>query len=45
MQRIPNDEIVFCHDHKQFHISRLTVADPDSSDSSRLDSNERYASI
>ena len=34
MQRIAIDEIVFCHTHKQFHLSHVTVADPDSSDSS-----------
>ena len=48
MQRIPIDEIVFCHTHKQFHqilLSHVTVADPDSSDSSRLDPNERYPRI
>ena len=39
MQRIPIDEIVFCHTHKQFHLSHVTVADPDRSDSSRLYSN------
>ena len=44
MQRIPIDETVFCHTHKQFHLSRVTVADPDSSDSSRLYPNERYTS-
>ena len=39
MQRIPIVENVFCHTHKQFHrilLSHVTVADPDSSDSSRL---------
>ena len=35
MQRIPVVENVFCHTHKQFHLSHVTVADPDSSDSSR----------
>ena len=35
MQHTPIDEIVFCHTHKQFHLSHVTVADPDSSDSSR----------
>jgi hypothetical protein len=44
MQHIPIDEIVFCHTHKQFHLSHVTVADPDSSDSSRLYPNERYIS-
>ena len=44
MQRIPINEIVFCHTHKQFHPSHVTVADPDSSDSSRLYPNERYSS-
>ena len=33
-------EIVFCHTHKQFHLSHITVADPDSSDSNRLYPNE-----
>ena len=32
----------FCHTHKQFHPSHVTVADPDSSDSSRIYPNERY---
>ena len=32
MQRISVDEIVFCHADKQFHLSHVTVADPDSSD-------------
>ena len=32
---IPIDEIVFCHTHKQFHLSHVAVADPDSSGSSR----------
>ena len=41
---IPMNEIVFCHTHKQFHISHVTVADPDNSDSSRLYPNERYIS-
>ena len=41
MQHIPIVEIVSCHTHKQFHPSHVTVADPDSSDSSRLYSNER----
>ena len=50
MQRIPIDEIVFCHTHKQFHLPHIMVADPDSSDLSRLYPNEcyrseRYASI
>ena len=27
MQRVPIDEIAFCHTHKQFHISHVTVAD------------------
>ena len=44
MQRIPVAENVFCHTHKQLHPSHLTVADPDSSDSSRLYPNERYRS-
>ena len=44
MQRIQIDEIVFCHTHKQFHLSHVTVADPDSSDTSRLYPNERYES-
>ena len=30
MQRITMDEIVFCHTHKQFHLSHVTVADPES---------------
>ena len=42
MQHIQNDEIVFCHTHKQLHLSHVTVADPDSSDSNRLYPNERY---
>ena len=41
MQRIPTDEIVFRHTHKQY----VTVADPDSSDSNRLYPNKRYALI
>ena len=44
MQRIIIDEIVLCHTHKQNHLSHVTVADPDSSDSSRLYTNERYRS-
>ena len=44
MQLISIDEIVFCHTHKQFHLSRVEVADPDSSDLSRLYPNERYSS-
>ena len=36
MQRIPIVDNVFCHTHKHFHPSHVTVADPDSSDSSRL---------
>jgi hypothetical protein len=39
MQRIPIVEIDFCHTDKQLHrmlLSHVTVADPDSSDSSRL---------
>ena len=35
MQRIQIVEIVFCHTHKQFHLSDVTVADPDSSDFTR----------
>ena len=42
MQRIPIVENVFCHTHKQFHLSHVTAADSDSSDSSRLYPNERY---
>ena len=42
MQRIPIVENVFCHTHKQFHLSHVTVADPDSSDSSRLYPNEHH---
>ena len=42
MQRLPIGENVFCNAHKQFHLSHVTVADPDSSDSSRLYPNERY---
>ena len=45
MQRITIDEIVLCHIHKQFHLSHETATDPDTSDSSRLYPNERYASI
>ena len=45
MQRIPIDEIVFCRTNKQFHVTHVTVVDPDSSDSSRLYPNERYTSI
>ena len=26
MQRTPIDEIVFCHTHKHFHLSHVTVA-------------------
>ena len=44
LQRIPIDEIVFCHTNKQFHLPHVTVADPDSSDISRLYPNERYSS-
>ena len=40
MQRVPIVENVFCHTHKQFNLSHVTVADPDSSDSSRLYPNE-----
>ena len=42
MQRLPIAENIFCHTHKQFHVSHVTVADADSSDSSQLYSNERY---
>ena len=42
MQRIPIDEIVFRHTHKQFHLSHVTVAGPDISDSIRLYPNEPY---
>jgi hypothetical protein len=45
MQRIPIVENVFRHAHKSFHqmlLSHGTVADPDSSDSSRLYPNEHY---
>ena len=48
MQRIPVVEMVFCHTQKEFHRmlpSDVTVADPDSSDSSRLYPNKRYESI
>ena len=45
MQRITMHEIVCCHTHKQFNLSHVTVADPDSSYSRRLYPNERYASI
>ena len=38
------NKIVFCVTHKQFHPSHVTVADPDSSDSSRLYPNKRYRS-
>ena len=41
MQRIPIDEIVFCHTHEQFPLSHITIDDPESSDSSRLYPNER----
>ena len=41
MQRITIDEIVFCHTQKQFHLSHVTVADPDGSDSNRIYTNER----
>ena len=44
MEPIPIDEIVFCHTHKQFHLSHVTVADPDSRDSSRLYPNKRWRS-
>ena len=44
MQRIPIAENVFCHTQKEFHLTHVTVADPDSSDSSRLYPNERYSS-
>ena len=36
LQRIPIVENVFCHAHKQFHLSYAIVGDPDSSDSSRF---------
>jgi hypothetical protein len=36
MKSIQKDEIVFCLTYKQFHPSHVTVADPDSSDSSLL---------
>ena len=42
MQRITIVENVFCYTHKQFHLSRVTVADTESSDSSRVYTNERY---
>ena len=42
MQHIPISDIVSCHMHQQFHLSHVTVADPDSSDSSRLYPDERY---
>ena len=45
MKRIPIVENVFCHTHKQFHrmlLFYVTVADPYSSDSSRVYANERY---
>ena len=42
MQRTTIVENVFCHTRKKFHLSHVTVADPDSSDSSRLCRNERY---
>jgi hypothetical protein len=32
MQRIQIDDIVLCHTRKQFHLSHVTVTDPDSSD-------------
>ena len=44
MQRISIDEIVLYHTHKQFNVSQVTVADPDSRDSSRIYPNERYRS-
>ena len=42
MQRITMDENVFYLTHIQLYPSHVTVADPDSSDSSRLYPNERY---
>ena len=45
MERIPIIENAFCHTHKQFHrmlLSHVTVADPDTSDSSLLYPNESY---
>ena len=42
MQRIPIADNVFCHTHKQFQLSHVTVAESDSSDSSQLYPNERY---
>ena len=42
MQYIPIVENVCCHYHEQFHLSHVTVADPDSSDSNRLYPNEPY---
>ena len=44
MQRMTIVENVFWHTHKQFHLSQVTVADLDSSDSSRFYLNERYRS-
>ena len=44
MELVQIGEIVFRRTHEQFHLSQVTVADPDSSDSSRLDPNERYSS-
>ena len=48
MQRIPVVENIIYHAHKQFHLmllSHVMLADPDSSDSSQLYPNERYASV
>ena len=38
------DEMVYWHTHKLFRLPHVTVADPDSSDSSRLYPDERYRS-
>ena len=43
MQRIPIDEFFLCDIDKHFHLFHVTVADPDSGDSSRLYPNERYS--
>ena len=45
LQRIPVVQNVFCHTHKQFQLSHVTIADPDNSDSSRIYPNECYMSI
>jgi hypothetical protein len=44
MKRITIDEVVFLNTHKEYHLPHVMVADPDSSDLSRLYPKERYRS-